>query len=188
MENITGEVITSAAKGDMGAFETIYRNASGFVYNVALNMTASPDMAAEITQDIFVKLHKELKQFRHKSAFSTWLYRITVNTSLNALKKTSRRAKYAVNIEDVNESYLSEQSAHAVVEHEADKKEAKELLDKLSPDHKSAIVLRHIEGMSYREMADTLKLNLNTVRIRLKRAREALLLLSKKGGGIHEML
>jgi len=186
MEEITKDTILNASQGDMNAFETIYKNTSGFVYNVALRMAGSYDTAAEITQDVFLKVYEELKNFRHASVFRTWLYRITVNMTLNALKKNSKYADKTIDIDAMPDSILTENPVHDQIERNTRNEELQKLLDTLSEDQKICIVLRDIEDMSYKEIAETLNLNINTVRTRLKRARETLLKRAA-GGKLNEM-
>lgn len=186
MAELTKDTIIKASRGDMEAFEAVYRNSSGFVYNVALRMAASYDMAAEITQDVFVKLHSELKKFRHDSAFNTWLYRITVNTAINSLKKQSKHAGRSVDLEAIEDLVPSAESVHGQAEKKAEAESIQRLLDELPPQQKASIVLRNLEGMSYREISETLDTNINTVRTWLKRARETLMKRAA-GGQINEM-
>lgn len=186
MEEITKDTIINASQGDMNAFETIYRNTSGFVYNVALRMAGSYDTAAEITQDVFLKVYEELKNFRHASVFRTWLYRITVNMTLNALKKNSKYADKTIDINAMLDSILTENSVYDQIERNARNEELQKLLDTLPEDQKTCIVLRNIEDMSYKEIAETLNININTVRTRLRRARETLLK-HAAGGKLNEM-
>jgi len=116
MEEITSELIQSAAKGDPGAFEKIYRSSSGFVYNVALRMSGSCDTADEITQEVFLKVFEKLNSFRQDSAFNTWLYRITINISLNLLSKNSRRNNRLTDIDTVPDLALTESPVHELAE------------------------------------------------------------------------
>jgi len=186
MEEIAKDTIINASRGDMNAFATIYRNTSGFVYNVALRTAGSYDVAADITQDVFLKVYEELKNFRHVSKFQTWLYRITVNMTLNVLKKNSKYANKTIDINDIPDSITTENSVHDQIERNARNEELQKLLDTLPEDQKICIVLRNIEDMSYKEIAGTLGININTVRTRLKRARENLL--KRAGGGkLNEM-
>ena len=73
--------------GDISAFEAIYRKYASFVYNVAYRITPLKEDAQEITQEVFITVHRQLAGFQFKSAFKTWLYRVTVNCALNMLKK-----------------------------------------------------------------------------------------------------
>jgi RNA polymerase sigma-70 factor (ECF subfamily) len=86
--DISREILIKAAQGGISEFEALYKAAAGFVYTVALRVTANEQDAQEVTQDVFLKIHKKLKDFRFRSSFKTWVYRITVNTALNTLRRT----------------------------------------------------------------------------------------------------
>ena len=181
MQDISKELLTQASTGDIQAFEEIYRLASSFVYSVALRVTRNADEAKEVTQDVFIKIYNNLRSFRFRSSFKTWLYRITTNTALNALKKSSkdinRRVDYDVALKANDDSATA---THAI-EMDDNKKLLSSLLDMLNPDQRACIVLREIEGLNYREISKALSININTVRSRLKRARETLLAHGKRG-------
>ncbi len=181
MQDISKELLTQASTGDIQAFEEIYRLASSFVYSVALRVTRNTDEAKEVSQDVFIKIYNNLRSFRFRSSFKTWLYRITTNTALNALKKSSkdinRRVDYDVALKANDDSATA---THAI-EMDDNKKLLSSLLDMLNSDQRACIVLREIEGLNYREISKALSININTVRSRLKRAREALLAHGKRG-------
>lgn len=181
MEEGFSETIEQAAAGDVAAFETIYRNLAGFVYAVALRTTRNEQDAQEVTQDVFVKLYRNLKDFRGESSLRTWVYRITVNTALNACRVRNRHFRRRV---EMDEQALEQQvdphtpevgPAEPGVIRQIDK-----YLAVLNPDQRACLVLRKIQGLSYEEIAATLNIPINTVRSRLKRAREALFEASKK--------
>ena len=179
MEDITRDIIEQARTGNMQAFERIYRIASGFVHNVALRITNNRQEAEEVTQDVFMKIYHHLKDFEFRSSFKTWAYRITVNTALNTYKKMSRFNRRRVDFDSVIDTQaLSVDNKKEIFQ--ADERREKEarltsLLKVLNPNQRAAIILREIQGLSYQEISQALKINLNTVRSRLKRAREALL-------------
>ena len=181
MQDISRDLLMQASKGDMQAFEEIYRIASSFVYSVALRITTNADEAKEVTQDVFIKIYNNLRRFGFRSSFKTWVYRITANTALNALKKSSkemgRRVDYDVTLKTKDDRATTTQA----IEMDDNKKLLSSLLDMLNPDQKACIVLREIEGLDYREISKALGININTVRSRLKRAREALLAHGKRG-------
>ncbi|MBU3912092.1 MAG: RNA polymerase sigma factor [Candidatus Omnitrophica bacterium] len=181
MQDISRDLLTQASKGDMQAFEEIYRLASGFVYSVALRITANADEAKEVTQDVFIKVYKKLWRFRFQSSFKTWVYRVTTNTALNTLKKISkeigRRADYDVALKVKDDRAATTQA----VERDDNKRLLSSLLGMLNPDQRACIILREIEGLDYREISKALGVNINTVRSRLKRAREALIPHGKRG-------
>ncbi len=170
----------------MQAFESIYKASSGFVYNVALRIAGKSHDAEEVTQEVFIKVYRNLKYFQFRSSFKTWVYRITVNTALNLYKRVSREMNRRRDFDDVARTVASGEDVAGEVQDREERKahEARlaELLDTLNPEQRSCIVLREIEGLSYQEMAQALGVNINTVRTRLRRARVALLAGSRGGG------
>lgn len=184
--DIPKDVLLQAAHGDIQAFEEVYKATSGFVYNVAFRIAGNKEDAQEITQDVFLKIYKNLKNFEFRSAFKTWVYRVTVNTALNSRKKTARGLNQQV---EYNENMLSAEADSRsdpladFMEKQYRKKIIAGLLKELKPQQRAYIVLREMQGLSYEEIAQTLKVNINTVRTRLKRAREILL----KRGGYNEL-
>lgn len=180
MEDIPRDIIERAVKGEMAAFEQIYRATSGFVYRSALRILNNSADAEDVTQDIFMKIYDNLKNFQFRANFKTWVYRITVNTAINIyrrnLRQISRRGDYDTAIETAGHSPEIIQAAKIT----DSEKIISSLLETLTAEHRAVIVLREIEGLSYEDIAQSLKINLNTVRSRLKRAREALLERSKK--------
>lgn len=164
-------LIERARRGERSAFEELYRLHSGMVYNIALRMTNSLDLSAEITQDVFVTVFRKLSGFKGLSQLKTWMYRIAVNTVLNARKRETARQEqfreYAV-----EKSVLEPTTAPCPDDALGDR--AQELLALLPPDQRICLLLRSIERLSYQEIADALEININTVRTRLKRARETL--------------
>jgi RNA polymerase sigma-70 factor (ECF subfamily) len=174
MADINREAIIRASEGDIDSFEEIYRSNSGFVYNIALRVSGNAKDAEEITQDVFIKVYKNLKRFAFRSSFRTWVYRITMNTAINFKKRESReeekRLHYGCVLDDAsNDKEKSRDNADM----------ASVLLDRLGRRHKDCVILREIEGLSYEEISKALNININTVRSRLKRARQKLMKLRK---------
>lgn len=176
MTEISRELIIKASEGDMNAFEEIYKLSSGFAYNVALRIANNAKDAEEITRDVFIKVYKNLKRFAFRSSFKTWVYRITMNTAINFRKKESREQNKKANYE-----FALDAAAAGYKERDNDKEDlAAFLLSRLRPKHKACIVLREIEGLNYEEISNVLKININTVRSRLKRARQRLMTFKKE--------
>jgi len=179
MNDIAPDILEQAVAGDMDAFEEIYKATCSFVYNVALRVTRNSANAEEVTQDVFMKVYRNLKGFGFRSAFKTWVYRITVNTAINHYRKSSKEGKDRVDYDNLIESLPDNRSAREGINQSDNQARLNALLDKLSPEHKSCLILREIEGLSYQEMAGVLNIPVNTVRSRLKRARLALLVETK---------
>lgn len=181
MNDIAPDILERACAGDMEAFEQLYKATSSFVYNVALRISRNSADAEEVTQDVFMKIFRNLKGFQFRSSFKTWVYRITVNTSINHYRKFIREKKDRVDYDSIIESLPSGRLACEDAIQSDNETRLNVLLETLSTEYKACLVLREIEGLSYREIASTLKIPVNTVRSRLKRAREALLKEARKG-------
>jgi RNA polymerase sigma-70 factor (ECF subfamily) len=175
MNDIALDVLEQASAGNMDAFEQMYRATSSFVYNVALRITRNSANAEEVTQDVFMKIYRNLKDFQFRSTFKTWVYRITVNTAINHYRRSNKEEKDRVDYDNIIESLPDNCSAMEGISQSDNQVRLNALLDKLSPEHKTCLILREIEGLSYQEIAGALKIPVNTVRSRLKRARQALL-------------
>lgn len=178
MQELSDEIIIKAREGDIGSFEMIYKATAGFVYNVAHRIVYNTQDAEEITQEVFLNVYHKLKTFRLESSLKTWIYRITVNCAINYSKKRAkerdRKAEYHDNLnpwQAISQPAVSGQRHKEIIE---------TFLRILNPDQRICVVLRSVEGLSYQQIAETLKISINTVRSRLKRAREKLLAMRKE--------
>lgn len=181
MIDIALDTLERASQGDIGAFEQVYKAASGFVYNVAFRITHNNADAEEVVQDVFMKIYHHLKDFQFRSAFKTWVYRITMNTAINRYRKSAREESDRVDYDNISEALPGDHSTAEDVIQSDNEARLNALLELLSPEHKACLILREIEGLSYQEIAVALKIPVNTVRSRLKRARQALLEEARKG-------
>jgi len=178
MEDIAKDILIRASQGDMGAFEEVYKISNSFVYNVAFRVVNNREDALEVAQEVFMIIHHKLKTFRFESSFKTWAYRITANYAINFAKKNSRAKTVPYEDSYGEGAVLSEAQTRMDQEHQSQVLE--KLLAELNPDQRACVVLRDIQGLSYEEVAQALKININTVRSRLKRSREKLLALRKQ--------
>ncbi len=174
MKDIPRETIEKAAKGDIKAFKLIYDQTSSYVYTISMKVTHNIEDAEEVTQDVFVSLYNNLGKFEFRSSFKTWLYRITLNRAINKIKKRKRHKKNTVEYESQKHDIFAAKDMDSKDNKEHNEKIVKELLEVLPPDQRACVVLRNIQGLSYKEISETLRIKLNTVRTRLKRARERL--------------
>ncbi|MFA6379211.1 MAG: RNA polymerase sigma factor [Candidatus Omnitrophota bacterium] len=184
MQELAVDVLEKAAQGDLKAFEHIYKDCASFVYTVALRMVHKREDAQEITQDVFVSVYKNLKHFEFRSSFKTWLYRITVNTALNRCKRNHRQKTVTLDDHQMQEVSFENPSLKSNVIGED---LVAHLLSCLNLDQRACVVLRNVEGLSYEEIAKSLNININTVRSRLKRAREQMKDFFKKRGDPYDM-
>ena len=100
MKKLSEDILVQASRGDVGSFELIYKAHCGFVYRVALRMTNNIQDAEEITQEVFLTVYRKLKNFRFESSFNTWVYRITVNCTINYLKKMPKERNKMLQYKD----------------------------------------------------------------------------------------
>jgi RNA polymerase sigma-70 factor (ECF subfamily) len=181
MKDIPAELIIKASLGDNNAFKEIYQSCSGFVYSVALRIVNNATDAEEVTQEVFIKMYRNLNSFAFRSSFKTWLYRVATNCAINTYRQRAKEKNRSADFEIAS----SQLEASVSTQPDAPKEEAENMLNKLlsclSADERACIILREIEGLSYKEIATALKINLNTLRTRLRRAREAILASSKRG-------
>ncbi|MDO8535686.1 MAG: sigma-70 family RNA polymerase sigma factor [Candidatus Omnitrophota bacterium] len=188
MREIAKNTIEMAGRGDIYAFEEIYKQYSSTVYTIALGITRNHQNAEEATQDVFFKIYRGINTFRFGSSFGTWLYRITVNTAINVYNKNARRDVNTLPYDELKDARMV---TAEIRKETADKQDATArvamLMDNISPEHRSCIILREIEGLDYKEMANVLSIPINTVRSRLKRARESLIAYCRKEGIRYEL-
>jgi len=180
MDDIPEDIIIKASKGDIDAFEFIYKAYSKPVLNVAFRILDNMVESEEVTQQVFLTVYQKLNKFQFQSSIKTWIYRIAINCAINYVRRISRERDRMV---EYSEGLYSQSTVGEIEEHmnrEEREETVNSLLKVLTPDQRACIVLRNIEGLSYQEIAETLKININTVRSRLKRAREQLLALRKK--------
>ena len=165
-----------ASGGDVGAFMQLVREHSGLVYRVALRILGVQD-AQDASQEAWVRAWRNIENFRGDSAFSTWLYRITVNTCLSARRKESRRKEREFSGDEL--PYLPEPGGDADPEAAAlSTQQREELLAALAhvrAEHRAALVLRHMEGLSYAEIARILDVPDGTAKGWVSRGRAAML-------------
>lgn len=140
------------------------------VYQVAYRITLSHCDAEDVVQEVFVKLHKKLHQFEAKSEIATWIYKITVNTSVDLIRKNRRHKTNRWTL-DINPN---EEDTHNYVDNDYQQKEiSKKMTLALKQVHhrfRVIIILRDFEEMSYTEMAKILDTNIGTISSRLNRA------------------
>jgi RNA polymerase sigma-70 factor (ECF subfamily) len=177
-------LIRAFHKGDKAAFDRLVLKHKDRLFNVCYRFLGDYEEANDSAQETFIKVYRALKKFRFESAFSTWLYRIAVNTCKNKLKSSAYRQKrMTVPLDNpalANRSQLTreiqdESQSPAI---ELEKKERmriiQEAIDALPPEQKEVVTLRDIEGFSYEEVAEITGYNLGTVKSRLARARQDL--------------
>jgi RNA polymerase sigma-70 factor (ECF subfamily) len=167
-------------------FQDIYDEFNGRI-RFYLSQLVGEDEAEDLTQEVFIKVHRGLGSFRGESSLSTWIYRIATNSGLDTLRSAwNRRINHGVSLSQGTEpptielsgqydfSPEREQSAPQQMIKFEMKECIREFVDKLPPDYRAVIVLSELKSLKNKEIADILGINLNNVKIRLHRARAAL--------------
>jgi RNA polymerase sigma-70 factor, ECF subfamily len=178
------ELVEKARAGDAAAFRQLVETHQSRLFAVAYGMLRDRDDAMDVVQDAFIKAHKKLAEFEGNAAFSTWLYRICVNLCIDRKRAETRRRK--VDLDDALATTRDDDPLYAESEiggrlhganplrNATDKELGKEIgkvLEGLTEDHRSILLLREVEGMSYEEIAETLNIPRGTVMSRLFHAR-----------------
>ena len=170
-------ILARARRGELPAFEELVRRYEKRVYAVALRSSGSPEDAADITQEVFLRAWRSIESFRGDSGFSTWLFRITMNLCVDfARHKHAQPQTQPLVGEDDAERPIRD-TAPTPEEHLDNSELGRELaaaLDEVSEEHRRIVLLRDVSGMSYTEIAEILEISEGTVKSRLSRARIAL--------------
>ncbi len=175
---MTGEkvLLQRAKKGEIAAFEALVSAYERRVYSLALRSTGSEDDAADITQEVFLRVYRSLDTFRGDSGFSTWLYRITTNLCVDLARKKNTSPTEPLDIEaaaQLPETDQNRQPEKALENNEL-RKELDIALSLVSEEHRKIVILRDVAGMNYADIAAALSIEEGTVKSRLARARAAL--------------
>jgi RNA polymerase sigma-70 factor (ECF subfamily) len=182
VEESDKNLVIRAKNGDHDAFRGLVERYQRKVYSVAFSMVRNPDDAMDLSQDAFVKAYRNLKGFQGTSSFYTWIYRIVVNLGIDHIRKSGRvhKVDYDDKIRRKDEgtgdmsilpSRLDADPSKVLMRRELlDKMQA--ALETLSPNHRTILLLREVEGLSYDEMSEILDVSKGTVMSRLHHARK----------------
>ncbi len=175
-------VIRQCVQGDRDRFSILVERYKSMVYSVAYRMLGDYDAANDAGQDSFIAAFEGLKDFQYSSKFSTWLYRIVMNKCKDRL----RSVKNNIPIDDIA---AVRPSGTANPEESASGREYRDAvqaaLNKLPPDYREALVLKHIEELDYEEMSHILGTAVGTLKVRTHRGRELLKQVLEKSGVTH---
>ncbi len=175
------ELIKLAARGDQDAFAQLLELHQNKVYGLTLRLSGSPEDAMELTQETFFNAWRGLPNFHFESKFSTWLYRLATNATIDFLRREKRRKSLTVtslSAEDDPQRLLDIPDRRFTPQDELERKEfqaaVRRGLAQLSDEHRRVLVLRELNGLSYAEIAQVLGIEEGTVKSRISRARLAL--------------
>jgi len=186
-------LVERARAGDADAFRALVVRYQRKVYAVALGIVKDPDLAWDVAQDAFVRAHQGLASFKGESAFTTWLFRIASHLAIDAIRK--EKIGRRDDVDDVDEAALAEGGegilATALGSNPQETALRRELADhmtdalaQLPPAHRTILVLREVEGLSYEELAKRLGIPKGTVMSRLFHARKKMQALLARYAGL----
>ena len=173
------ELAKVAAKGNMTAFEEIYKRHHRRVYSVCLRMLQNTSEAEDLTQDVFIQLYRKIGSFRGDSAFTTWLHRMTVNQVLMHFRKRSVKYEKATEEGEIPVQIVSG-SANPERMRIIDKISLDNAIEQLPNGYKNVFVLHDVEGFEHEEVARILGCSVGTSKSQLHKARLKLQKLLKK--------
>ena len=182
-----GSAIQSYLAGNKESFNELVDKYERPIYNLAYRMTGNATDAADVTQEIFIHLHRKLHSFRGDAAFSTWFYRLATNCCKDWLRKESRRAPAV----EIDETLLSDGGTGPgqIYEQKELREQVQSAILALPDDQRIAIILHDLQGYNYEAIATITGVPIGTVKSRLSRARlklaEMLALLREQTGKIN---
>ncbi|MBN2329478.1 MAG: sigma-70 family RNA polymerase sigma factor [Candidatus Omnitrophica bacterium] len=167
--------VKKVLEGDREAFRGLVDSYSGIVYRIAYSMTGNPDEAQDVVQEVFYRAYRALKSYTPDRPFKAWINRITVNFVLDQRKKKRIKAS-SLTMEDDQMLHVPDSTYNP---HEEQRKSEREdvvlkAIRQLPEKYQTVLLLRHIEDLSYEEIAQTLSLPLGTVMTHIHRARTKL--------------
>ena len=175
-------LIAGLRAGDECAYEILIQRFEQPVYNLVSRLVDNSADAADVTQEVFLKVFRKVGGFRSESSLKTWVYRIAVNEARNQRRWFTRHRGKEIGLEPAESNVQGPQDwlcdpgrspyqtaldreTHALIE---------SALNKVSPNYRAAVVLREVEGLSYEEISEVLDVSLGTVKSRILRGRESL--------------
>lgn len=174
-------LIERAKQGDVEAFEILINEHQKRIYNIAFKMLGNQEDALDLSQEVLIKIFKNIHKFHGSSKFSTWVYRVATNTCLDEIKKRRKHTTYSIDERMQTEDgdlATDIPDTSPTPEATAIQKDIQKILydgiNQLGDEHKKVIILRDLNGFSYEYIAKILKCSEGTVKSRISRARKRL--------------
>lgn len=177
------KLIKKAQKGDASAFEKIIAEYQNVVYSIAYRYAENSEDAADMSQEIFIKMFRNINTFQFKSKLSTWIYRVATNTCIDLVKKT-KNDRNTYSIDDGYENSDGETKYSEIADDSSrpdvalEEGEVRDVINmaisRLNEDYRLVIILRDIQGLSYDEISEIVGCSVGAVKSRISRGRKNL--------------
>lgn len=175
------QLVNKLLEKNEDAFRFLVGSFKDKVFNTCLNFVQNRQDAEDLTQDVFIEVHKSIEKFRRESSLSTWIYKIAINKSLEHRRKYKRKKRFGYLIELTGFGKSAEADESMTFDHpgiELENKERGKILfeaiNELSENQRAAFILCEIEGLSYKEIASILDSSLSSVESLIFRAKQNL--------------
>lgn len=174
------ELVKRLKKGDRDTFNIFVKEYENKIINIAYGILSDKEEALDASQEVFIRIYKNISSFKGNSSLSTWVYRITVNICKDYLRKRQRSAKTIsidstsnedIEIKEIPDTALTPEQSSEQTELQLIVRQA---IDTLSEEYKTVIILCDIQGLSYDKISELLHCPVGTVKSRINRARQAL--------------
>lgn len=163
-------LVERCRRGDLAAFEEVYRTHAGRLYSVACRMVGNPADAEDLLQEIFLAAHRKLDSFRGESALGTWLYRLATNLCLDHLRsRTARTNQVTGSLDD--ETGLQDAASRGLADRTLTRMDLERALVQLPEGCRAAFILHDVEGLEHREVAEALGIAEGTSKSQVHKAR-----------------
>ena len=182
-------LVFNILNGDIKSFEILMDMYRSRIYSFLLKMTFSKEDAEDMTQEVFVRVYNSLYQYNSKWCFSTWIFKIAVNVfKTEYTKKKNRSYKESQSLLS-NQRISNITEPEKVLENIETKMEVLKMLEDLKVEQRLALVLKYVQGFSYKEIGEVLKVSPENAKVRVMRAKKYLAnnYSRLKGGIVHEM-
>ena len=163
-------LVDRCRRGELGAFEELYRAHAGRIFGLALRMLGNPADAEDLLQDIFLAAHRKLDTFRGDAALGTWLYRLAMNQILDHVRSRAARAGQLTDGMD-DMSVLADAGGAKLADRAVDRVDLERAIAQLPEGCRAAFVLHDVEGLEHQEVAEVLGIAEGTSKSQVHKAR-----------------
>lgn len=167
-------LVIQIQQGQQAVFRELMQRWQHRIFTYCVRSLGERPLAEESTQEIFIKVYRNIQSFRNEAKFSTWIYRIAHNHCINVNARNHRRQRHQHTSLDDMDHALSAPEQNNHLEHQDLQASIQAALDRLPEDYRQLLILRDIQDCSYEEIANITQLNLGTIKSRIHRARKAI--------------